>query len=222
MNYSKHYDQLISRAKDRVLNEYYERHHIIPRCLGGSDEKSNFVKLTAREHFIAHLLLHKMHPNNGKLLCAVVMMCCGQEERKVSNRLYGWMRSKHSAVMSEMQSNSGNSQWGTKWICNVETLQNKKIAKLETVPEGWKLGRIIKPSKPVEPKINKLELQKDRSRQLAADLYNIYINGNYKSIREFCKSKHYSKSHVSLTILWRKYVPEYLDNVVQGKNFIPW
>ena len=55
MNYKLHYDKLVERAKKRKLIGYVERHHIIPRSLG---EKENIVELTAREHFIAHLLLH--------------------------------------------------------------------------------------------------------------------------------------------------------------------
>ena len=35
----------------------HDAHHVIPRCLGGTDDKSNLVELTAREHFIVHKLL---------------------------------------------------------------------------------------------------------------------------------------------------------------------
>lgn len=58
--YHRWYDSLISRAKDRQLAGYFERHHITPKSLGGLDECDNLVDLTAREHFIAHLLLTKM------------------------------------------------------------------------------------------------------------------------------------------------------------------
>lgn len=63
MDYKKLYDNLISSRKDEKLKngEYYENHHIIPRCLGGSDDCSNLIKLTFREHFIAHWLLCKIH-----------------------------------------------------------------------------------------------------------------------------------------------------------------
>ena len=54
------YNNIINRAKARVLDEYSEKHHIIPRCLGGTDKKENLVRLTAREHFICHRLLVKM------------------------------------------------------------------------------------------------------------------------------------------------------------------
>jgi phosphoglycolate phosphatase-like HAD superfamily hydrolase len=57
----------VERARNRVLDSYTERHHIIPRCIGGTDVKENLVDLTAREHFICHRLLVNIHPDNNKL-----------------------------------------------------------------------------------------------------------------------------------------------------------
>ena len=68
MNYSLHYEKLINKAKSRKLDTYKEIHHIVPKCLGGSDDKNNLVELTAREHFIAHLLLLKIYPNKYNLI----------------------------------------------------------------------------------------------------------------------------------------------------------
>lgn len=59
--YTRWYYNIISRASLRVNHHgYVEKHHIIPRSLGGTNNQSNLVKLTAREHFICHLLLPKM------------------------------------------------------------------------------------------------------------------------------------------------------------------
>lgn len=74
MNYEQIYKQLIDRARTRVLTGYKERHHITPRCIGGSDDASNLVELTAREHFIAHKLLCEIYPNDSKLLYALWLM----------------------------------------------------------------------------------------------------------------------------------------------------
>ena len=62
MLYSKVYNDIISRARNRNLQGYKERHHVIPKCLGGSNESDNLVDLTFREHFICHWLLVKMYP----------------------------------------------------------------------------------------------------------------------------------------------------------------
>ena len=60
--YSKWYFNFIEDRKHRRLpdNVYIESHHIVPRSLGGADDKTNLIKLTAREHFVAHLLLAHM------------------------------------------------------------------------------------------------------------------------------------------------------------------
>lgn len=90
MNYIKVYNNLIqkSQAKNRCKSKktYYEEHHIIPKCLGGTNEKSNLVLLTSREHFIAHLLLHYSYPNNNKLFFAINMMCNGCNRVRNSNK----------------------------------------------------------------------------------------------------------------------------------------
>lgn len=77
MNYLKHYDKLISKAqtyfRHKDMNEYYENHHIVPKCLGGLDDEVNMVLLTAKEHFVAHHLLAKIH--GGKMAYAFWAMC---------------------------------------------------------------------------------------------------------------------------------------------------
>lgn len=60
--YQRWYDQLMDRARGRKIPvNYTEVHHIVPRSLGGTDHEVNLVRLTYREHFIAHWLLTKLH-----------------------------------------------------------------------------------------------------------------------------------------------------------------
>ena len=62
MDYNRIYLELMDNAiKRKPLIGYIETHHIIPKCVGGTDTKSNLVDLTAREHFIAHLILTKIY-----------------------------------------------------------------------------------------------------------------------------------------------------------------
>lgn len=65
MDYHWHYTRLIETRKDRILveGEYYENHHILPKSMGGDDSEENLIMLTAREHFIAHWLLWRIHRN---------------------------------------------------------------------------------------------------------------------------------------------------------------
>jgi hypothetical protein len=66
------YNKLIETCKNRKLcnTEFYEAHHIIPRSLGGSNDPSNLVKLTPREHYHAHLLLAKKTQGNEQIKMA--------------------------------------------------------------------------------------------------------------------------------------------------------
>lgn len=96
MQYSKIYAQLIANAQMREpLQCYVERHHIVPRSLGGADVQSNIVALTAREHFIAHCLLARIH--GGTQWAAIVKMK-GSVKRYVNSRLYATAKQKHAVV----------------------------------------------------------------------------------------------------------------------------
>ncbi len=90
MNYIKIYDNLISNAQKRTnVDGYYEKHHIVPRCLNGSNIKTNIVKLTYREHYVAHWLLTKIYPEKWKLYYAFFQMTKKHNhERIVTSRQF--------------------------------------------------------------------------------------------------------------------------------------
>ena len=93
MNYVLHYNRLIERAKTRELVGYSEKHHIVPKCMGGSNAKDNIVRLTPEEHYVAHQLLVFMYPNHKGLLWAAVAMTNGTNKMpNRCNKLYGGLR----------------------------------------------------------------------------------------------------------------------------------
>lgn len=103
MNYQKIYNNLINRALNRNIdtNEYYEKHHIIPKCMDGIDDSSNIVQLTAREHYIAHGLLVKINKNNHKYFKKLLysfryMSVDSHNGNRKTNRDYAWMRKLYS------------------------------------------------------------------------------------------------------------------------------
>lgn len=102
MRYAEHYDRLIQRARTRPpIEGYFELHHVIPKCLGGSDEESNLVGLTAQEHFVAHQLLVKMYPANNRLIYGAQMMCRNPHGGRVNNKFYGWLKNRLSVIQSK-------------------------------------------------------------------------------------------------------------------------
>lgn len=98
MNYQRIYDQLIARGVSRAPDPgtYYETHHILPKCLGGGYEKTNLVKLTAEEHYLAHQLLIKLHPGHNGIAFAAYLMTIHTGGGRMNNKLFGWIRKKLS------------------------------------------------------------------------------------------------------------------------------
>jgi hypothetical protein len=95
MNYSKIYDSLVAKAQSRPVPACYaERHHVVPKCLGGSDDAANLVSLTAREHCFAHLLLARIH--GGGLWHAANMMA---NVHNMKSRAYAIARENHAEKM---------------------------------------------------------------------------------------------------------------------------
>lgn len=77
MNYEKHYIMLINKhgSVSKPKNGYYERHHILPKCMGGEDNYENLIYLNARCHLLSHWLLMKAFPNEKGLKLAYATMC---------------------------------------------------------------------------------------------------------------------------------------------------
>ena len=100
MDYQKHYNALITRARCRVLECYSEKHHVVPKCIGGTDSASNIVSLTPEEHYIAHQLLCKIYPHEGKLAFALKMMTVSNQHQQRNNKTYGWVKRQWRRALS--------------------------------------------------------------------------------------------------------------------------
>lgn len=90
------YNQIVTRARSRELglrDQYYEKHHVIPASMGGSDADENLVLLTAREHFLCHLLLTRMTEGRDLIRMnhafAYMALChSGTQQRRQTGRWY--------------------------------------------------------------------------------------------------------------------------------------
>lgn len=108
--YAKYYHLIIEhRKRNPPLEQYTERHHIVPRSLGGSNDPENLVALTAREHFICHWLLTKMYTgeSRGKMINALWMMRAQNPDQrrygsKITARIYENLREEYSKYISKI------------------------------------------------------------------------------------------------------------------------
>ena len=121
---------IATRGRFSCGDEYHERHHIIPRCMGGSDEENNLIDLYAREHFEAHRLLALENPENDKLIYAWHMMSCCRNNDKfthnISKEEYEEARKFFSATHSNAMRGENNPRYGKS--CSDETRQKISIA----------------------------------------------------------------------------------------------
>jgi hypothetical protein len=109
--YTKTYYNIIKKAKSRSIFGYTECHHIIPKSLGGLDDANNLVNLTAREHYLCHLLLVKMTDGIAyqKMIYAYKIM----SGRKLYNsKSYHFFKEEYSKVNSKLRSGNGNGMYG--------------------------------------------------------------------------------------------------------------
>ena len=133
MTYSAIYCALISkRLRNPITKDdcYVERHHIIPKSEGGSDESYNLVNLTAREHYVAHLLLAKIYKDRS-MWCAVQMMVNGGRglrRFKFNSRLYEQARKRRNETISLSMSGENNPNFGK----HLPKDTRRKIAKATT------------------------------------------------------------------------------------------
>jgi hypothetical protein len=86
--YARWYKQIVTRAKSRTLSNdvYTEKHHVIPKSIGGTNLKDNLVVLTAREHFICHWLLIKFTTGRFKLKMAAALSMMHRTNNDQINR----------------------------------------------------------------------------------------------------------------------------------------
>lgn len=113
--YTNWYDAIITNAIHREeLLDYIERHHILPKSLGGSNRKDNIVKLTAKEHFVCHLLLTKMVIGvyrRSMVFAARNMLYSNayQKRQKITGKIYEII--KRDAALETSKMNSGKEAW---------------------------------------------------------------------------------------------------------------
>jgi hypothetical protein len=118
--YEKWYAAITKRGQERILETYTEKHHILPRSLGGSNAKSNITYLTAREHFICHWLLIKIYKEGEaywKMLNAIRIMRAENAKQnrystKITSRVYENLKEEYARLQSDRYKGENNPMYG--------------------------------------------------------------------------------------------------------------
>lgn len=108
---------LDTRGRFNCGDEYYEKHHILPKCMGGGNEEENLIDLFAKEHFIVHKLLALENPENEQLVyawwCMAVQTNEHTKERYIIDaQEYENVRLAYSNMMHEKMSGNNNPMYG--------------------------------------------------------------------------------------------------------------
>jgi len=203
MNYSKIYTQLIERAKIRDLTCYTERHHIIPKCLGGLNNEENIVELSAREHYIAHLLLLHIHPNNDKIKYSFWMMSHRNNGDYSSSKIYAEIKEFISrvfrknvgtpeAILKMSNSKKGQQPWIGKKHSKLSKLRQSESAKKRIIPEATEKIR--------REKIGKAHLGRKLSKEWCENISKTKVGDKNHMFGKTGVKHHNSKKVIQLSL----------------------
>jgi 5-methylcytosine-specific restriction endonuclease McrA len=173
--YTKWYFNIISNARDRSFNGYVEKHHVIPKSLGGSNRKENLVKLTAREHFICHRLLTKMvdHVKHkyqmwNAFSCMLYRENAGQVRYKVTGRIFENIKKEGSVIKSIKFSGEGNPMFGVRGkdhpsFGKIVSSETRRLQSMSHIGKSRSVESRQKQSKKTKGRTQSVEHIKNRS-----------------------------------------------------------
>jgi len=196
--YTTWYYNIITSGQQRTeLTGYSERHHIIPKSLGGDNLKSNIVRLTAREHFLCHWLLTKMVYKEQQIKMDRAfwrMLINGadfQKRYKPNSRTYESLRKKYGTLR--------------KGIITSETIK-EKISKANKGKTAWNKGI---------PRTAEEKLLISHRRKDTAALIGAWNQGKSHSSETLFKMTERAKMRT-------KYTCPHCDREIAGTNYYRW
>lgn len=153
MSYNEYINNILKTRGRFNCKGYKERHHIIPKCLKGTNDEDNLIDLYPQEHFIAHKLLHEEYPSNMGLCTAYFRMCFknGKSGIQVSPEEYAIAREKYSLLRKQYFKGEKNPFYGKHHTEETkQKISNKKY----------------NPSKELRKKLSDAQKQVDHSYQI--------------------------------------------------------
>lgn len=207
--YYKIYKNIIEKAKNRTIekNSVYEKHHIIPKSLGGLDNKDNIVFLTPKEHFICHALLTKFTKNNEKekMIKAFIMMKAYSKynnKRYINSKIYDILKKEYSKYQSAKQKSANIMKdriWIYNYLINIEKTIDKQYF-LDNIncynDQGWISGRNIKKIKTKKQKPWYEKISKAFWKSIKRYFPDIDFDNNLEKNANYIRDKIYKEYYI--------------------------
>jgi NUMOD3 motif./HNH endonuclease. len=196
--YARWYAAICGRGLARVREHgmYYERHHVIPKSFGGSNDRGNISLLTAREHFIVHCLLPRMcrcARNRIRMNIAIIRL---SKNCKLSSKRY-------EAEQTRISKEGRDEEWRN-------AISESKRGKKQSEISRRRLSEANKGKKLSDEHKRKLS-ERLRGRKLSEE--------HKKKISQSLKGHDYSeerKQKQSLKMRGRKLTPEQIEKIRNG------
>lgn len=178
MNYQKIYECLVkTRKMNTTPDSYHETHHIVPTSLSGSNDPENLVRLTAREHYVAHRLLEKItdqkygfhSKQHNSMLDAMWLLSHDKIHKKfINSRTYEYLKKERSIALSKQMSGENNPMYGKnikdhmtpekyeQWKKNIKAAGKRRIGRKFSKETCEKISAKKKGQKHTEETKNKI------------------------------------------------------------------
>ncbi|MCB1711484.1 MAG: HNH endonuclease [Candidatus Riesia sp.] len=208
MNYLKIYNELCNRGCLREYdNKKYHKHHIIPRCMGGTDDYYNISYLTPKEHYMAHRILKRVYPEVRCVKFAFRMML-GFKNIKFSSRAYEEAREG----IAQTEESKRKTSEGLKGIKRSEKTKEKiRLSKLGNIPwnKNKKLKSLSKKHK------DKISLSMKGYKQTKIHKYN---TSEYRRSLVFSQKGYLLKCDIKGEIIDKYYSIQDIEEPFKPKN----
>ena len=231
--YSKWYYNIITRAKSRLSPIHKERHHILPRSLGGDNNNNNLVDLTPREHYICHLLLTKFTTGKAKqkMFYAIHRLTNTSTKKIKSSKIYEYIRVNHSKCVSEqMKENNPNKNGRKPTIKQSHAIKKANSERVWTTESKLKMSKSQKQrkidnpgsfnkgvSKSAEHIENMSKSRRKKFKDLDIEIFNWChpILGNFTGTRSGLKDA-FPNEKLKISELTKIVSPKYADISYHG------
>jgi len=206
--YSKWYFGIVQKAINEnrcKTNCYYEAHHIVPKSFGGSNKRSNLVLLTAREHFLCHLLLPKMmiEPvKAGKMVYAFFRM----KNKHKNSKLFDRFRSSYGALTTGENNPFFGKTHTNETKQKISRLGKYHSAETRKQMSEVKKGKGVGKDNPMFGKVHPREWREAHSKRLSGENHFNYGKPSFVKGRIWVNNSSISK------MIDPSLLPEFLNN----------